>query len=181
MSAKLHVVWSCKLPDFFFPFIWFTMKSGYSWAVECKRRSFQKTPQWRQAPWLCLTENIEQAFSPCLTLQLLSLYRKLVSEFTSYPCVYSTSCARWRKSSLALRESLTWWLTMPAPSATLIPWSRPMIRSRLTWRLAKSQNSSSLILVSAAILLLCKILFFSSRALRPAKTDRGSQWGHVIC
>lgn len=93
-------------------------------------------------------------------------------------CFCSTSCARWRKSSLALRESLTWWPTMPAPSATLIPWSRPTIRSALTWRLAKSQTSSSLTLVSATILLLFKILM-SSRALTPDTINMGLTSGHM--
>lgn len=59
----------------------------------------------------------------------------------------STNCVRWRRSSLAPKESLTWWPTTPAPSATQTLSSRSTTPSALTWRVERSPTSSSLILV----------------------------------
>lgn len=63
------------------------------------------------------------------------------------PFLRSTSCVRWRRSSLAPKESLTWWPMTPAPSVTPTLWSRPTTRFALTSRLARSQISSNSILV----------------------------------
>lgn len=58
--------------------------------------------------------------------------------------LYSTSCAKSRRLSLAPKESPTWWPTTPAPSATQTPSLRSMIQFALTWTPARSQISSSL-------------------------------------
>lgn len=58
--------------------------------------------------------------------------------------LYSTSCAKSRRLSLAPKESPTWWPTTPAPSATQTPTLRSMIQFASTWTTARSQTSSSL-------------------------------------